>query len=203
MKNKWSDVTVGEFKRLLDVDAENEEGVFEMVSILSDETLDQTLDRPIEEVRRDIEALEFLKTKPKICRARDRYELGGTVYILQASPQDITTAQYIDFTNEKKDAGHITEMLSIFLVPKGHRYGDGYDFRKVQQDIDRYMSYEDANSVSAFFFGLWILLTRDVEKMTRKALKKAVKAGVITKAEAESVMKQTEQVLRLTTGSTA
>lgn len=203
MKNKWSDVTVGEFKRLLEVSDDDAERVFEIVSILSGESLDQTLDRPIEEVRRDVEALDFLKEKPKIRRVRDRYELGGTVYILQASPQDITTAQYIDFTNEKKDVGHISEMLSIFLVPKGHRYGDGYDFRKVQQDIDRYMSYEDANSVSAFFFGLWILLTQDVMKRTRKAMKKAVKEGVISREEAEKVLMQTEQVLRLTTGSTA
>lgn len=203
MKNKWSDVTVGEFKRLLEVSDDDAEQVFEIVSILSGESLDQTLDRPIEEVKRDVEALDFLKEKPKIRRVRDRYELGGTVYILQASPQDITTAQYIDFTNEKKDVSHISEMLSIFLVPKGHRYGDGYDFRKVQQDIDRYMSYEDANSVSAFFFGLWILLTQDVMKRTRKAMKKAVKEGVISREEAEKVLMQTEQVLRLTTGSTA
>jgi hypothetical protein len=203
MRKNWNEITVGQFKRLLEVSDDNDERVFEVVSILSDETLDQTLDRPLEDVRKDIEALEFLKTKPRIRRVRDRYDLGGTVYILQASPQDITTAQYIDFTNEKKDVGHISEMLSIFLVPKGHRYGDGYDFRKVQQDIDRYMSYEDANSVSAFFLGLWILLTQDTVKRTRKALKKAVKEGVITKEEAEEVMKQTEQVLRLTTGSTA
>ncbi len=203
MRKNWNEITVGQFKRLLEVSDDNDERVFEVVSILSDETLDQTLDRPLEDVRKDIEALEFLKTKPKIRRVRDRYDLGGTVYILQASPQDITTAQYIDFTNEKKDVGHISEMLSIFLVPKGHRYGDGYDFRKVQQDVDRYMSYEDANSVSAFFFGLWILLTQDVMKRTRKAMKKAVKEGVISREEAEKVLMQTEQVLRLTTGSTA
>lgn len=203
MIDNWKDMKVGQFKRLLDIDSESEDSVFEMVSVLCGETLDQTLNRPIADVRRDVEKLSFLETQPKIVRAHGKYKLGDTTYVFTSDPGEITLAQYIDFSNEKKDASHITEMLSIVLVPEGHEYGQGYSFDKVRQDIDTYLGYEDANAISAFFFGLWILCLKRAVRVTRKALKKAVKEGAVTKEQAEETLREMQEVLRLTTGSTA
>ena len=191
---------VGVFKRLLDIDEASEDRVFEMVAALCQETLEDTLSRPLADVKRDIESLEWLEKKPKVVRARGTYRLGDTTYTFISDPGDVITSQYIDFCNTPKDVKHITEMLSIVLVPKGHTYGDGYSFDKVAQDIDTYLMYEDANAITAFFLGLWLLSQKRAVKEMRKSLKMAVKEKVITKDEAKETLKSFREVLALTTG---
>ena len=69
-------------------------------------------------------------------------------------PDGLTAGQYIDFQTYTK-AGHedhIVEILSVVLVPKGHRYGDGYEFADVQAAIRQHLCVSDALAVLAFFF---------------------------------------------------
>ena len=43
------------------------------------------------------------------------------------------------------------EFLSVILVPKGHRYNDGYDIIEVQRAIREEMSVSDGVSLAGFF----------------------------------------------------
>ena len=62
------------------------------------------------------------------------------------------TGQYIDFQTYAPDLDKcLVEFLSVILVPKGHRYNEGYDILEVQKAIREEMSVSDGVSLAGFF----------------------------------------------------
>lgn len=86
--------------------------------------------------------------KPKVKKS---YVINGTKYILDKS-LNISTAQYVDYTNYMKE-GNLVKILSVFLIPEGHKYNDGYDIFNVMKDMEE-MSYPIATSIGFFFLRL-------------------------------------------------
>lgn len=86
--------------------------------------------------------------RPKVKKS---YVINGTKYILDKS-LNISTAQYVDYTNYMKE-GNLVKILSVFLIPEGHKYNDGYDIFKVMKDMEE-MSYSTATSIGFFFLRL-------------------------------------------------
>ena len=94
----------------------------------------------------------FLLEKPKPSKARNKYIINGKDYHLLKNVDDLTVAQYIDFQQLYNDGfeAHPREMLSIFLVPKGHKYNDGYDKQEVIEDMGE-LGVEEALGIVDFF----------------------------------------------------
>ena len=68
------------------------------------------------------------------------------------SMEDMTTAQFIDFNSLINDLDErLPEILSIFLVPKGHKYNDGYDKNTVVKDIAERLMVTEALGMASFF----------------------------------------------------
>lgn len=112
------------------------------------------LNKPITEVKTYFNAVgELLTTEPSKMPLKDKYSINGITYKLDKQIEKITTAQFIDYTNITKEISinNYNEFLSIFLIPEGHTYNDGYDIRKVQNDIDNYLSIVEALSIADFF----------------------------------------------------
>ena len=76
-------------------------------------------------------------------------------------------------------------MLSVFLIPKGKKYGE-YDLEEVISDIYNYFPIADARAVSFFFTLVLQSLTKatliSLERRTKKELKKTK-----TKEEKEKI----------------
>lgn len=200
MIKSWKELPVGVFKRLLDVEGEDFDAEIATVAILAGTTPDDILDRPLQEVKQMVQDMRFLERTPRVAKVRDEYRLGDTTYTFLKDYTDITVNQYIDFVNTPKDLKHLSEHLSIFLIPKGKKYGQGYNLQKVAQDIDQYLMYEDANSLSAFFLRRWRRCTRLAETATRLALRRAVRQKVVTKEEADATMRKVRRSLRALIG---
>lgn len=189
MVEKWSDVTLGQWKRLNAIDPESEDRTFEMVAVLCDTTLDDILNRPLPEVSGLVKKLNFLaESKPRTHRVKTRYRLGDTTYVFNTDYRELTVSQYIDFTNIPKGPEHLTELLTVFLIPKDKAYGQGYNIEKVMQDIDTYLTLEEANSLSAFFLQWWETLLWIAEIRAGRSLRKAVKAGAVTREQMEETL---------------
>lgn len=190
MTESWKQMTLGQWKRLTHIPDDGEDRVFEMVAVLCDTTLDDIMNRPIQEVGGLTKKLNFLsEKKPMLRRVRSRYRLGETEYVFRMDPRSITVSQYIDYVNIPKDTDHMAELLSVFLIPEGSdKYNEGYNIEKVARDIDRYMLLEDANSLSAFFLSWYRISLARMGRMTRRALRRAVKDGAVTKEEADRTM---------------
>lgn len=83
-------------------------------------------------------SIDFLQTpiKNKNVKLQDTYVLNGREYESNINLTMIRTNQFIDFTNySKEDNVSYEKLLSVFMVPKGHQYNDGYDMREVWDDL--------------------------------------------------------------------
>lgn len=146
-----------------------------VLSALSGLTERELLNLPIGEYRAMVEQASFLTKAPaSVKRPAGRYNLGDFTLIPTSDLRKVTTAQYIDFQSYAPEGNaKLVELLSVFLVPAGHHYGDGYDPLDVQAAIRAELSVADAVALVAFFFESWVRLTQDtlrsLEKETRNA----------------------------------
>lgn len=183
----WKDVNIFKYKKIFELE-QDEDWQWNALAILLGTTYEDIITRPIDETMRlSREFLSWSTDKPVLRPVRRQYAIGGRTYDFKGYPKDITTAQYIDFYNCGREVpADLVDMLSVFLVPEGHRYNEGYDMDEIKKEIDENFNIEDALSVCDFFTSLFQVLLRRVTRKARRALKQAQKEGVapteVTKA---------------------
>ena len=154
MKSSWKEITVNEFiqlEQLLKADIPESYRTAHVVALLSNMSLDEVEDLPISTFMNLSNQISFIQEQPKYNDVEKEYTINGRVYELHADITKISTAQYIDYQNysneEEKD---ITKLLSCWLIPKGHKYNDGYDMIEVIKDAGD-MMLQDAMGICFFF----------------------------------------------------
>lgn len=151
--NSWDDISLNQFIELTRLQSEftdSEKFANEVLVYLYDEDPQQI---PYTLYLAQINGLNQFFNKPisRLKVSKDAtYNINGTTYQLDISPNNFTTAQYIDFTNFAKDATNLVNTLTTVLIPQGHKYNDGYDVEKVRQDIGS-MPCSHALGIVGFF----------------------------------------------------
>lgn len=125
----------------------------QILSILTGASEDDIIHLPIVEYKRLVAKAAFLNPESinyhPIAR---KYLVGGFELIPLRDYRKMGTCQYIDFQTYAPDLDNrLVEFLSVILVPKGHRYNDGYDILDVQKAIREEMSVSDGVSLAGFF----------------------------------------------------
>lgn len=144
-----------------------------VVAALTGKTEREILDAPIAESSEWFAAASFLEHDADVPkRIADAYHLGEWELIPTTDLRKITTAQYIDFQafapgGEKT----LPQLLSVFLVPKGRVYNDGYDVAAVQQAIRDQLCVSDVLALSAFFLTKYAGLIRTSRSFLGRILK--------------------------------
>ena len=174
--DNYADLPVGKYLDILaanEGDAEDIDKQVATIAILCDVAEADILNLPLPDYTALARAADFLHHEDKgEHRLAKRYTLGGLALVPCTDSRKMTTAQYIDFQSLTKDGDydrHLPEVLSCFLVPEGHAYGDGYDFAEVQDAIRRHLSVTDALSLLAFFFVSLQTLTDDSLTLSERA----------------------------------
>ena len=183
MIESWKELPLGIYRQISEISPDDEEGNLKLVALLDGKTYGDILNEPLEVVKAKVRKLDFLAKKPKTGVVKIKYRLGGNTYRFDCSASKITTAQYIDFS--AMDKNDLTGMLSIFLIPEGKRYSEGYEMQDVRDDIDRYLSVTEALTICDFFTILLQVFLRRTLRAAKKALRKARKDGVETKEAME------------------
>lgn len=191
--NNWSEISIKKFDEISNIlysmNNVNEDEALEininLLSILCDVSVEEIEDLPLTEFSKLVKQTEFLKEMPKV-DIKDSYVINGKKYVLCANVSKMTTAQYIDYQTLVKNADkNVKELLSVFLIPKGKKYGE-YDLEEVISDIYNYFPIADARAVSFFFTLVLQSLTKatliSLERRTKKELKKTK-----TKEEKEKI----------------
>lgn len=157
MIDNYNNLPLGKYHQILQVSKDEHleelDKQVSILSILSDMPEDEILHLPIGEYRQMANASAFLadidKNKHLVSK---RYYFGGMELIPTTDYRKIETAQYVDFQTFAADVdANLVELVSVFLIPKGCRYNEGYDILDVQKAIREEMSVTDALSVTAFF----------------------------------------------------
>ena len=144
----WYDVTLYQFEKLQDlIKIENEEErMFAIAELLLGE---EVTNLPISEFVNATKRLSFLSDEIETKTPPKNLELNGRKYTVDCLLGRISTAQYIDFQNHLK-GNDVAVTLSVFIIPKGHKYNDGYDMLQVIDDI-KSIPIPIVNSLSFFF----------------------------------------------------
>ena len=158
MIKSYNELSVGkylEIRELLKQDIEEMELQAEIISILDDTTIDGVMKYPLEKYSECVRNTAFLMEKP-ITKAGcpKSIVLNDVKYEVIRKAEELTAAQYIDYqTYMKMDDpdSKLAEILSIFIIPKGKTYADGYDIKDVINAIKEYLPITIAFNVCFFF----------------------------------------------------
>lgn len=179
IKNSWESLTYGEYMQLVQIGEANIPENYKtthLLSILTGESVEDIESLQITTFMKLVPHLQFLNEKPKDVEHKNEYEVNGRKYIVQADVDKICTAQFLDYSSyikEKYDTNgpNTVKLASCFLVPEGHKYGDGYDINRVWNDITD-MSFLDVKALAFFFkiqYAAYILISTDsIDRMMRK-----------------------------------
>lgn len=130
---KWSDI---KYRTLLDIrEAANIKDENERVYAIMEAVFgEDVLDLPLKDFNEKCKELQFLQKEiPNDLHVKD-IKVNGREYYFDGLLGKITTAQYIDFQNYQKNNDE-QKSFSVFIIPKGHKYNDGYDMEQVFNDI--------------------------------------------------------------------
>lgn len=179
----WYNVNLTQFKKLqevLSIEDETEKIIAIAELILGDDVTDL----PLKEFNEEIKKLEFLKTEIPESVPPKKLEINGRKYDVISLLGNITTAQYIDFVNHSKTQD-MSKVLSVFIVPQGHSYNDGYDMLEVMNDIND-MPIPVVNSMAYFFKAQF---AKFIEIFQSSSIKKVKKNKELSKDEKEKIIK--------------
>ena len=153
IKDKWSDVTIAEYERIVDIIKSTDDEIERLtgvISVLSGVDEDEIADMPIAEIARIGQKLDFLNSFDFNKNATYKsLVIDGETLVL--STKNMTVAQYVDFqatwSAEDKDLARI---ISICYVPKGKKYNQDYDIEELIKKIRNNVSIDKANSIGFF-----------------------------------------------------
>ena len=200
----WNDISVNTFKRLRDIktdihsDIDALEANISLLSILCDCSEDEISGLSTSNFSKLLQQTDFLKSLPKI-DIKDKYVINGKKYELFLTMQEMNVAQYIDFQTYFKDKDkYFNELLSVFLIPKGKKYNEGYNITEVINDIGEHLSILDANSIMFFF----VISFQSLTKVTLNSLIKRLKKmkNEVEKEKLEKAITELKNVQDLADG---
>ena len=187
----WNDISINTFNKLKEIKINSNDSLelldsnITLLSILCDVDEDTIASLTTSEFSTLLSQTTFLSTLPKV-KIQDTYTINGNKYEVFLTLKDMSVAQYIDFQTFYKDQDkYYKELLACFLIPKGKKYGDGYDIQKVIDDIGNHLSIVDANSILFFFVLLFQSLTKATLTYSIRQMKKARKK--MNKEEQEKI----------------
>lgn len=154
--DEWDKLPVGLLKDIhritSDETLDEDEKSLQAAAVLARMPYDTLLNLPLDETQMMVARTAFLYEKPKIKKIQKNYNLNGRTYRTLLSMDEMTTAQFIDFNGLMNDLDErLPEVLSIFLIPKGHKYNDGYDKNEVIKDISEKLMVTEALGLASFF----------------------------------------------------
>lgn len=168
----WKDVTLGIWEKMEEITKrENEiERVVGFVALFNDMTEDEVLNLPLDEFKKYVNDLGWMNTPPDIEQPKETYKINGKEYDLVTNFHKLTTQQYIDFQTFSKDNNY-REMLSVFLIPRGHKYSDNYDILEVQKELAD-MPVQEVLGLMGFFIVLYRSWSRALLMYSSRILRK-------------------------------
>lgn len=163
-KHGWSEVTLSEYRRINEIikdeNLSSAEKDIALLAILCEVPEDKIWEMNVENVRDLRTEMLWLNRDfdyPKTLNFK-KIKVGDWDCKVESDITKMTYAQFVDFEtyisemDEYKQPVKKAEVLSVFIIPEGHKYGDGYDVLSLQKAIDENVSYLLYSTLWAFFF---------------------------------------------------
>ena len=175
--DSYNKLTLGKYMEIQEISRneslEDIDKQVQILSILTGVAEEEILHLPIQDYKELVAKSGFLDPENiNYHPVAKKYLLGKFELIPCRDFRKIETCQYIDFQTYAPDLDkYLVEFLSVILVPKGHRYNEGYDILEVQQALKDNLSVTDALSLSAFFLTRYRNLIKDSLNSCRQEIR--------------------------------
>lgn len=199
-KKSWKDITLKEYKKIVEVnkrelDSDMEKDIAVLAILLGiDEQ--EVYNFNITELKSLLNQMKWVKTTPytysdKMKKIK-KLNIDGVEYNVEIDINKFTVAQYLDFQNFWDKRNELMgNLLAVFIIPKGHKYNEGYDTIALADRLEEVFSLDDWNNVCFFFLKNWWNLTKAsllysawiMKKTIRKEKNKEKKQEMITQRE--------------------
>lgn len=186
----WKDITLRQFNKIQDLLQEIDEyTTLNIIDVLYD--VDSANMPAMELMNKYAHSLDFLTTTiPTNEKLKETYTINQREYNSNINLTQMTTAQFVDYQNySKENPVDISKCLSVFIIPKGHSYNDGYDLKQVQDDI-KDLDMVTINTLAFFFKKLFVLLL----EITLLCLTQDTKKMQIPTEKKEEILNQLKQI---------
>ena len=154
--NDYSNLPIGYYYEILDIcesDLSKIEKDLAVIAVLLDVTEDEVYKLKPEEVYELQQQLKFLSKPATDAKKKfKKLKIADKTYRIVSKLDELNIGQYVDFQfNWNKDyLTNLPQILSIFLIPEGCKYNEGYDIVEVQQAIKDNLSIEAALNIAFF-----------------------------------------------------
>ena len=194
----YEKLTIGVYDELQEIYESNisdyEKNV-EIVALFNDMDVADVEDLSLTTFNTLLQSTAFLYEMPKKKIVATKYILGGTEFDVVLDMQSLTVSQYLDYQEFVKNPDkNRVELLSVFLVPMGKKYGD-YNMQEVHKLIRDNLSIIDAIALTDFF----LLLSQSLMKVTLRSLKRRLKRMKRKMKSQEEIQKMEEVIAHLET----
>lgn len=187
-KKSWFDVSLQQFKELQKIEEEitdiDELATRRMSVVLGEDVEQLTIPEFVEKTK----DCEFLATPIPTVKVKQKYTINGRCYVAHLNPFEMSMGQYIDFKSMQGNNADWEQLLTIFLIPDGHQYNDGYDLEKAKSDF-LCLAIPDVLAIANFFFRLTIKYRKIIRHSLKRMLKKQAGNKEIKKSM-EQIMEQ-------------
>lgn len=162
--NNWDNVPIGVYNKLREISKEETNGIDKQVdflSVLCGVTSDEIYNLPMNEVSDLVDKIAWVNDfKFDKNYNSSTIRINGETYDLRMDLNNFTFAQYVDFeglwsNDEDRD---LAGLLSVFIIPRGKKYNDGYDIVELRKKIEQSVPITLAQSV-LFFFARRLLIS--------------------------------------------
>ncbi len=198
----WKDLTIGQTLQVQEAldryQKTNDElmlGV-ELLAALRGGKVEDYLNQPLSSVSVDIKQvltdIDFVKTplRPEDCTLELRVVIDGVTYEAETRPDNITAQQYEDYKAIVRDEpSNIAALCSVFYVPKGHKYNDGYDVRDVEKVFYEKLPITTAMALGFFFALLSETLRRGILSSSLRRLRRALRFRRLTTTQRKATLR--------------
>ena len=153
----WDNITIEKYYTIMDIlNDETDDDItknVKLVAILLDKDEEEIWDMDLSEAGDYISRLMFLNKFDIPSHPNMNIKLPGYDLKVMKDVTKINVAQYVDFQNFVKLPLRegMDKLLSIFLIPEGFKYNDGYDIIEVQKTIRENLSFRVAEGLLGFF----------------------------------------------------
>lgn len=132
-KKSWNDITLGTYMKITEIlqsEKDDTDKTFDLIDCIY--KIDSK-DLTIQELHNY--SISFMNEDMKNVEIKNEYVINGREYVLGSDLTIVSVAQFVDYNEYIKNGAKFNEILSVFFIPKGKKYGEGYDIKHVQEDI--------------------------------------------------------------------
>ena len=178
-KYNWNSISGDKYWSIVDIlnnpDASDIQKQAELIALIEDVDIDTILNMNMNDVAAKINKLVFLNKFELDKHYNPRkIKVGDMEYNVYPDLTNLNVAQFMDYQTfiTKPFRESYDKILSIFIIPTGHNYNEGYDILDVQKMIRENMSWVNIQSLLNFILVKYVKSYVRIQAYLTKQIRK-------------------------------